>query len=89
MTSKLSAFARVGVARAELDVSSSATVTDVDTGETTTTASDFTNSDTGIALGVGLTYDITDRLYIRGDYSRYDLENAELDSVGLGIGVRF
>ena len=89
VTSKLTAFARAGLASVEVDVSSNLTSTNLETEEVMNVSSDFTRSDTGIALGVGLTYDFTDKLYLRSDYARYDFEFYDLDSVSLGVGIRF
>lgn len=89
VTSKLTAFARAGLASGEVDVSSNLISTNLETEEVMNIMDDFTQSDTGIALGIGLTYDFTDKLYLRSDYARYDFEYYDLDSVSLGVGVRF
>lgn len=47
------------------------------------------DSDTGIAYGVGGTLDLTDRMYARGDYTRYDIDSLEADTFTLSLGLRF
>ncbi|NQY14158.1 MAG: porin family protein [Henriciella sp.] len=89
ITGKLSAFGRLGLSHAELTISQQISSTDLETGETTEANAKWTNSDTGIGLGAGLKYDVTDKIYIRGDYTRYDLIDVELDSTSIGIGLRF
>ncbi|MEM7328811.1 MAG: porin family protein [Pseudomonadota bacterium] len=89
ITDKLDVFARLGIANADFDHSSQIVVTDLETEESTSVTSDGTMNETGIALGVGLSFQVTDKLYLRTDYTQYDLVDVELDSVSVGIGVRF
>nr|WP_070961125.1 porin family protein [Hyphomonas sp. Mor2] len=69
-------FARAGVVNAELE----AEVTGL--GSTS-------DSETGAAFGVGGTVDINERFYVRGDYTRYDIEDVEADAFTISAGVRF
>jgi len=91
VTQKLNAFARVGIAHAEFDYESDTYVTDPVTGVITamTPVTNNTYSETGLGLGIGLTYDITDKIYLRGEYTQYDLIDLEMDSASVGIGLRF
>ena len=89
ITGKLNAFARTGLANAEFDYSAQQIATDVETAETTTSSFDGSFDETGIALGVGLSYDVTDKIYLRSDYTQYDFGDSELYNVGLGVGIRF
>jgi len=89
ITQKLDAFARIGIANAEFDVSRQTVSTDLETEEATTSLFDTSYSETGVSLGVGLSYYVTDKIYLRSDYTRYDLIELELESVNVGVGIRF
>ena len=89
ITRKLNAFARIGVASGEFDYTSEASFTNLATEETTTNNLSGTYTETGVALGAGLSFDVSDKIYLRGDYTQYDLIDVEMDSFSLGIGVRF
>ncbi|MCR9193382.1 MAG: porin family protein [Hyphomonas sp.] len=69
-------FARAGIVQAELE----AEVTGLGS------ASD---SETGAGYGVGGTVDVAENIYIRGDYTRYDIEDVEADAFTIGVGVKF
>ena len=69
-------FARAGVVNAELE----AEVTGL--GSTS-------DSKTGAGFGVGGTVDINERFYVRGDYTRYDIEDFEADAFTVSLGVKF
>ena len=43
----------------------------------------------GGAYGVGATFDLTDKIYLRGDATRYDTGAIESDSLSIGAGLRF
>ncbi|MEO0548555.1 MAG: porin family protein [Pseudomonadota bacterium] len=68
-------FARVGVVNAELEVS----------GE----GASASESDTGFGFGVGGTVDVSQNLYVRGDYTRYDIEDLEADAFTISLGLKF
>ena len=90
ITRKLNAFARIGIASGEFDYTTEASFTNLETEETTTNnSSTGTYTETGVALGAGLSFDVSDKIYLRGDYTQYDLVDVELDSFSLGIGMRF
>lgn len=49
----------------------------------------FVDAFFGPAFGVGATFDVTDKIYLRGDITRYDAEEFENDAVSVGAGFRF
>lgn len=69
-------FARAGIVNAELE----AEVTGLGS------ASD---SETGAGYGVGGTVDVAENIYVRGDYTRYDIDDVEADAFTIGVGVKF
>ncbi len=89
VTKKLNLFGRLGAVGAELDSEAGIMLTDLEAEETTSLTFDGTSHEFGGALGLGLTYDLTDKLYLRGDITRAYLDDVDLDSVSLGVGVRF
>ncbi len=90
VTSRLSIFGRLGYAAVELDQTTTTLETIIESDEDPfeSLISD-TSSKHGPAYGVGATFDVTDSIYIRGDFSRYDLDYYELDNIMLGAGIRF
>jgi outer membrane immunogenic protein len=64
-------------------------------GEIEGTISDGTDSETvsdtgkGFAYGLGLSVDLNENVFIRGDYTIYDIEDAETDAFMIGAGIRF
>lgn len=90
VTSKLNVFGRLGYAQAEID--SDTTVREINL-ETEEVSISYTGSNidvvSGPAFGVGATYDVSDKVYIRGDFTRYDLDDGELDNIMIGAGIRF
>lgn len=68
-------FARLGVVNAELEISGGGL--------------SASNSETGVGFGVGGTFDLTQNVYLRGDYTRYDIEDYEADAFTLGVGMKF
>lgn len=79
VTDKLNLFARAGLVQAELEAEASA-------GGVTFSDSD---SEDGYALGVGTTFDFTENVYARADYTRYEFDDTGVDSVMLGVGYKF
>ncbi len=69
-------FARAGLVNAELDVEV--------TGLGTTS-----ESDTGAGFGVGGTFAFSERMFVRGDYTRYDIEDLEADAFTVALGAKF
>jgi OOP family OmpA-OmpF porin len=45
--------------------------------------------DTNLFLGFGLSYRLTEKLELTGDWSRYELEDTESDVASLGLRYRF
>lgn len=75
---QFNAFARVGYAVGELEASS-----DLDGSE------NEKGTEEGVAFGVGATFDFTQQIYARGDYTRYDFGEADTDAFMAGVGFRF
>lgn len=73
---RASVYARAGIVQAEAEVSVTGFGTDSD-------------SETGAGYGLGGMVDVTDRMFIRGDYTRYDIEDLEADAFMIGIGAKF
>lgn len=76
VTDQFNVFARAGVVNAELEA------------EVTGIGSD-SDSETGAGFGVGGTFDVTPAMYVRGDYTRYDIEDYEADAFTVAVGVKF
>lgn len=49
----------------------------------------LTESGDGPVYGVGLTADLENRFFIRGDFTHYDVEGGETEAVMLGACLRF
>ena len=75
LNERLSLHARIGFASTEF--------------ETSIGPYEYINKYDGGAYGLGGAFDITDKVYIRGDLTRYDTGAVESDSVTLGAGFRF
>jgi len=75
---RFNAFARVGYAAGEVELS-----TDVEGGVTLSDTAD------GVGYGVGASFDFTPQIYVRGDFTRYDFEGADIDAAMAGVGFRF
>lgn len=45
--------------------------------------------DTNLFLGIGLSYRLTEKLELTGDWSRYELEDTESDVATMGLRYRF
>lgn len=89
VTQKFDAFARVGIANTDFDYSSRSTITNLDTEETSTSMLSGSHNESGIAVGIGLSYDISNKIYLRGEYTQYDVTDIELDNVSVSVGLRF
>ncbi len=68
-------FARVGVVQGELEASSGGTT--------------ISGSETGVGYGVGATYSFNQNMYVRGDYTRHDIDEVEADAFAVAIGMKF
>lgn len=86
---KLNIFGRLGAVYADFDSEAQLMFTDLQTEETLNLTLDGTNSEFGAAIGVGLTYDLSDKLYLRSDITRIYMDDVDMDSVSLALGVRF
>lgn len=53
-------------------------------------ANGVSDSDTGLAYGVGMTYDLSKTTYLNADYTKYyDRDDQKLEGVTVGLGFRF
>lgn len=53
-------------------------------------ANGVSDSDTGLAYGVGMTYDLTKTTYLNADYTKYyDRNDQKLEGLTVGVGFRF
>lgn len=75
VSKRLNVYSRVGYASSEF--------------ETGTVFGDFSRTVVGGAYGLGATFNLTDKIYIRGDATRYDTNTIESDSIAIGAGLRF
>lgn len=89
ITSKLNASARLGLAHAEIGYSGQIVDTDLETQESTTITFDSSGDQSGTAFGIGLSYDLTDKIYVRGDFTQFDLDDDAMESASVGVGFRF
>tara|TARA_Y100000052_G_scaffold27558_1_gene36312 strand:+ start:5670 stop:6323 length:654 start_codon:yes stop_codon:yes gene_type:complete len=81
VTDRLNAYARAGYAYIDVDAQ-------VQTPGGTTLAT-ISDSEDGPAVGAGVTYDVTDNWYLKGDYTYYSFEDTDTDGVMLGAGYKF
>ncbi|MBR9833599.1 MAG: porin family protein [Alphaproteobacteria bacterium] len=75
VSDRVDLFARAGVVNGEIEASGGGF-----------SASD---SETGFGIGVGGTMDLANNFYLRGDYTRYDIEDYEADAFTIGVGMKF
>ena len=73
---RLDLHARLGFASSEYEYKTGGQKNFIDTYE-------------GLAFGLGGTVNLTETLYLRGDATRYDSNDAETDSISIGAGLRF
>ncbi|MEL6830040.1 MAG: outer membrane beta-barrel protein, partial [Pseudomonadota bacterium] len=79
VTERFDLFARAGWVQAELEADATAQ------GE----SASISESGSGYALGIGATIGLTDRFYLRADYTRYTIEGSDTDGFLIGGGVKF
>ena len=77
---KFDLFGRVGYAFAEID----STVQTLGGNELV-----FGGSDDGLAFGAGAAYDFNENVSLRADYTHYDFSDANAESFGLNLEVKF
>jgi len=75
---RFNAFARAGYAAGEFEISTD--------GEDGVSVSDTAD---GVGYGVGASFDFTQQIYVRGDFTRYDFAGGDIDSAMAGVGFRF
>ncbi len=80
LTERLGAYARAGYAYIDVDASIATPGG---------TSIDLEGSEDGPALGAGLSYDLTDNWYLKGDYTYYAFEDTDTNGVMLGVGYKF
>lgn len=80
LTERLGAYARAGYAYVDLDASL------VTPGGTTINVEDSAD---GPAFGAGLDYDLTENLYLKGDYTYYSFDSTDTSGVMVGLGYKF
>jgi len=90
VTTKLNVFGRLGYAQVELDQNTRvrSTVSNSDDEPVAYSVSNI-SVERGPAFGAGVTYDLTDKIYVRGDLTRYDIDFGEFDNLMIGAGIRF
>ena len=86
---RLSLYGKAGLYRADVEVSGSGTI-----GATTIPVSEK-DDNTDLTLGVGLKFDITRNISLRGEWQRYldvgseDIGESDIDVLSLGVLFRF
>lgn len=80
LTDRLNAYARAGYAYVDLDASL------VTPGGNTINVEDSAD---GPAFGAGMSYDLSDNLYVKGDYTHYEFDSTDTSGVMLGVGYKF
>ena len=94
-TKELSVYAKAGWYFWDADASASATINtgSLTVNGTTYNPGDYSDSynDSGsdLYLGLGAEYDFSDTMAIRGEYTRYDVSDVDIDSFGLALKVKF
>ena len=81
LTDRLDVYGRAGYAYVDLDAS-----IQTPGGTTLTTIED---AEEGPAFGAGLSYDLTENVYLKGDYTYYSFEDTDTNGVMLGVGYKF
>lgn len=89
VSKNLNIFGRVGATALEVDASARFVSIDLETDETTTQSYSDSDYEYGGAVGLGMTYDLTDKLFLRSDLSVIFMDEWEMHNANLGIGVRF
>ncbi len=54
-----------------------------------TTLTTIEDAEEGPAFGAGLSYDLTENVYLKGDYTYYSFEDTDTNGVMLGVGYKF
>jgi outer membrane immunogenic protein len=80
LTDRIGAYARAGYAYVDLDASL------ITPGGQTINVEDSAD---GPAFGAGMNFDLTDKMYLKGDYTYYSFDNTDTSGVMLGLGYKF
>ena len=88
---KFKAYAKVGVYFWDMDAeaSASASLTYDGTTYAANAKADASQSGEDLFFGFGLSYDITENLTVRTDWTRYDVSDADIDVFAVGIVFKF
>lgn len=78
VSEQINLFARAGLVQAELEAEASF-------GGAAASESD---SEGGYAIGLGGSYNFNEKAYLRADYTRYDIDESEVDAFMIGIGFK-
>lgn len=68
-------YARAGIVNAELETSGNGFT--------------LSQSETGAGFGAGAVLELSNNLYLRGDYTRYEIEELGANAFTLSLGMRF
>ena len=82
LSERLSAHLRIGAFTSEYDIEL------IDVSGTTET-NQFTSKPDGLAFGAGAEYDLSEDLYLRTDYTIYELPGEDSGSLSVGMGLKF
>jgi opacity protein-like surface antigen len=80
LTERLNAYARAGYAYVDLDASINTP------GGVNINVEDSAD---GPAFGAGMSYDLSDNVYLKGDYTYYSFDSTDTSGVMLGVGYKF
>ena len=75
---KFTVFGRAGIVTAELEASTNVAGVAAES-----------DSDEALAIGLGGEFNLSDQIYVRGDFTRYEFEDDGLDAVLASVGFRF
>lgn len=80
-------FGRVGLMVGEVEASGD--ISTVILGIPATVPGSYTEQSSGPVVGAGVSYDLTDNIYVRGDATYIGQDSFPTMSYGLGLGLRF
>lgn len=87
---KVDLFARLGAVATHMESKGYGLIYDFEDGvQVNPFPSRSENLAVGIAAGLGASYDLSDGLYLRGDYQRMTTETDDFDTLSVAIGMRF
>jgi len=91
VTEKFKAYAKIGVYFWDVDAEASASGSLTYDGRTYTANAKADASESGedLYFGFGASYDLTEKLTVRADWTRYDVSDADIDVFAVGIVFKF